>query len=277
VHDFLHPDRIVIGVSSDRAKQLLLALYTPLNAPVVVTDVKSAELIKHASNAFLSTKISFINAVAQICERVGADVTKVAEGMGLDPRIGRAFLDAGPGFGGFCFPKDLDAFIHIAGKAGYDFTLLKAVRQVNVDQKRHMVSRIESALWVLSDKTIGVLGLAFKAGTDDMRYSPAIDVIQGLCEAGARVKAYDPQAMDAAGGLFDGAPVTLCPDAYAAAEGADCLVIVTDWPEFSTLDFGRVKSLLTTPVIVDGRNLLDANQLRQLGFQYVGIGRENPV
>ena len=277
VHDFLYPDRIVLGVSSARAQQLLLQLYAPLKAPIVTTDVKSAELIKHASNAFLAMKISFINAIAQVCERVGADVTDVAEGMGLDPRIGRAFLNAGLGFGGFCFPKDLEAFIRIAEQVGYDFTLLKAVKQINEDQKRHFVRRIESALWVLSGKTIGVLGLAFKAGTDDMRFAPAIDIVRGLCEVGATVRAYDPQALSIANGLFRGLPVTLCNDPYAVAEGADCLAIVTEWPEFKTLDFARLKSLLRQPTIVDGRNLLDPEALRALGFQYVGIGRENPT
>lgn len=276
VRDLLHPDRVVIGVASERAKRLLLELYTPLNVPVIVTDVKSAELIKHASNAFLSMKISYMNAMAQVCERVGADVTKVAEGMGLDPRIGRSFLNAGVGFGGFCFPKDLDAFIHIAEQVGYDFTLLKAVRQINEDQKRHFVRRIEATLWVLSDKTIGVLGLAFKPGTDDLRYAPAIDIIQGLCQAGATVKAYDPQAMDAANSLFCGLPVTLCQDPYAVAEGADCLAVVTEWPEFRQLDYRRIQSLLRTPIIVDGRNLLDPAAVRACGLQYVGIGRENP-
>ena len=218
IQDFMKPDRIVLGVESERAKELLCALYQPLGAPLVVTDIKSAELIKHASNSFLSMKISFINAVSRICERCGADVQQVAEGMGLDPRIGRSFLNAGVGYGGFCFPKDIEAFIKIAGQLGYDFELLKAVRRVNEDQKRAFVATIQHALWVLSQKTIGVLGLAFKPNTDDMRYAPAVDIIRALQAEGALIKAFDPQAMTEAAKVLS--EVKLCRDPYEVARGA---------------------------------------------------------
>ena len=271
VQDFLHPDRIVIGVESQRAKALLLELYKPIKVPVVVTDIKSAELIKHASNSFLATKISFINAIATICEMVGADVLKVSEGMGLDRRIGPSFLAAGVGYGGSCFPKDIDAFIHIAGKAGYEFDLLKAVREINEAQKRRLVQKIERALWILNDKTVGVLGLAFKPDTDDLRNAPSLDIIARLQQAGATVKAFDPQAMPHAKALLPN--VRFCTTAYEAARGSDCLVILTEWNEFKELDFARLKRLLRQPVVVDGRNIYDPKKLARLGFRYVGMGR----
>ncbi len=271
VHDFLHPDRIVIGVESSRAKELLLDLYKPLSAPVIVTDVKSAELIKHASNSFLALKISFMNAVARICDLVEADVVKVADGMGLDARIQRAFLGAGLGWGGSCFPKDLEAFIHIAEQHGYDFQILKAVTQVNAEQQRYFVKKIAGILWNLTGKTIGVLGLAFKPDTDDLREAPSLKVIQLLQQEGAKIRAYDPRAMPEAKRLLRG--ITFCRSPYEVARRADCLALVTEWKEFEELDFVRIKKLMLQPVIVDGRNLYDPERMRRLGFRYVGMGR----
>lgn len=274
LQDFLHPDRIVLGVESKRAKDLLLALYKPLNAPVVVTDVKSAELIKHASNSFLAMKISFINSVAQVCERVGADVVQVAEGMGLDKRIGRAFLDAGVGYGGYCFPKDVAAFIRIAEQQGVDFQLLKATEAVNAQQRQRLVQHVAHALWNLSNKTIAVLGLSFKPDTDDLREAPSIEVIRMLGQEGARIRAFDPKAMAQAKGLLPG--VTFCKSAYEAVRGADCLVLMTEWNEFKELEFARVKKLMRQPLVVDGRNLYHRETLQRLGFRYIGVGRGAP-
>ena len=271
IQDFMKPDRVVLGVESKRAKDLLSSLYKPLGVPILVTDIASAELIKHASNSFLSMKISFINAIAQLCERCGADVEQVAEGMGLDERIGRAFLSAGVGFGGFCFPKDLDAFIKISEQLGYEFELLKAVRTINEQQKRHVVAKIQRALWVVKGKTVGVLGMAFKPNTDDMRYAPAIDVIEYLQGEGAAIQAFDPQAMPEAARLFP--RLRLCKDPYDTARGADCLAILTEWNEFKELDFHRLKKLMRQPLIVDGRNIYDPQRVRKLGFRYVGVGR----
>lgn len=271
IQDTLKPDRVVLGVESKRARELLRKLYAPMNTKLVFTDINSAELIKHASNSFLSMKISFINAVAQVCERAGADIEQVAEGMGLDPRIGRTFLNAGVGFGGFCFPKDLEAFIKISEQLGYDFELLKAVRNINEQQKRHFVAKIQKALWVVKGKTIGVLGLSFKANTDDMRYAPSIDVIKLLQAEGARIKAFDPQAMGEAKKLLPS--VKLCKSPYEVARGADCLVVLTEWNEFKELDFARIKKLLRQPLIIDGRNIYDPDLMSKLGFRYYGIGR----
>ena len=271
VRDFLEPDRVVLGVESAKARRLLAELYRDFKAPLVVTDIKSAELIKHASNSFLATKISYMNAVAAVCERVGADVTKVAEGMGLDPRIGRAFLDAGIGFGGFCFPKDIAAFIRIAEQLGYDFALLKATERINQEQPQRFVAAAKETLWVLSNKTVGVLGLSFKPETDDLRYAPALDVIRLLQAEGSRVQAYDPQAMPGARRVLSG--VRYCKDAYAAARGADALAVLTEWAEFRDLNLTRLKRLMRQPVILDGRNLYDPARVRAAGFRYVGIGR----
>lgn len=271
IEDFMHPDRVVVGVKSKKAEKILRDLYRPLKAPIVVTDIKSAELIKHASNSFLATKISFINAVAQVCELTGADVVKVAEGMGLDKRIGRKFLDAGVGFGGSCFPKDVDAFIKIAKKLGYNFNLLEKVKEINEIQKRFLIKKIENTLWILKDKTIGILGLAFKPNTDDLREATALDIINALKEEGAKIKAFDPQAMDKAKSILKG--VTFCEDAYEVAKNCDCLVIVTDWNEFKELDFKRLKKLMKQPVIFDGRNIYDPKKVKSLGFRYFGVGR----
>ncbi|HCD37273.1 MAG TPA: UDP-glucose 6-dehydrogenase, partial [Candidatus Omnitrophica bacterium] len=271
IEDFMHPDRIVIGVESQAARELLCDLYKPLKTHLVVTDIKSAEIIKHASNSFLATKISFINAIAQICERVGADVVKVADGMGMDKRIGRAFLDAGIGYGGSCFPKDLDAFITIARKNGYDFELLKAVRDINEYQKKDIVKKIKDALWILKDKRICLLGLSFKPNTDDLRSAPSLAIIESLQSEGAKIRVFDPQSMEKAKEIVQG--VTFCKDAYQAAKGADCVVIVTEWNEFKELDVARLKKIMHQPLIIDGRNIYEPQVMKKNGFRYIGMGR----
>ncbi|MHB8155651.1 MAG: UDP-glucose dehydrogenase family protein [Candidatus Omnitrophota bacterium] len=273
INDFNHPDRIVLGLESSKAKQIMTSLYQPLNRPILVTNIKSAELIKHASNAFLATKISFINAIACICDKVGADVKEVACGMGLDNRIGRYFLHAGIGYGGSCFPKDLEAFITIAEKLGYDFKILKAVRSTNQEQKVFVLQKIKDALWIIRDKTIAVLGLSFKPDTDDLRNSPGIDLINALIQEGAKIKVYDPQSMEKARKILKN--VAFCKDAYQAAEGADCLILATEWNEFKELDFIKLKKKLKRALIVDGRNIYDPKLLRDLGFTYIGVGRGN--
>lgn len=273
INDFTHPDRIVVGLESAKAKRIMISLYQPLNRPILVTNIKSAELIKHASNAFLATKISFINALSQICDKVGADVKEVAQGMGLDNRIGRYFLHAGIGYGGSCFPKDIDAFITIAEKLGYDFSILKAVRNTNEDQKRFIFQKIKDSLWIIKDKTIAVLGLAFKANTDDLRNSPSIDLINALIQEGARIRAYDPKAMKKAKAILK--DVTFCNDAYQAAKGADCLIIATEWNEFKELDFKKMKKALKRALVIDGRNIYEPGQLKSLGFTYLGVGSGN--
>jgi len=273
INDFNHPDRIVLGLETLKAKQIMTSLYQPLNRPILVTNIKSAELIKHASNAFLATKISFINAIARICDKVGADVKEVACGMGLDNRIGRYFLHAGIGYGGSCFPKDLEAFITIAEKLGYDFGILKAVRKTNQEQKAFVLQKIKDALWIIRDKTIAVLGLSFKPDTDDLRNSPGIDLINALIQEGAKIKVYDPQSMEKARKILKN--VVFCKDAYQAALGADCLILATEWNEFKELDFMRLKKKLKRALIVDGRNIYDPKRLRDLGFTYIGVGRGN--
>ena len=272
VEDFMHPDRVVIGVESPRAEKILRELYSPFSAPMIATDIKSAELIKHASNSFLATKISFINAIANICERVGADVEKVAEAVGLDHRIGKHFLNAGLGFGGSCFPKDLAAFIRLAEKVGYDFKLLKAVEEINREQRRLVTRKIESALWIIEGKTVGILGLAFKPGTDDLRNAPCLEVIEFLLQEGAKVKAYDPQAMEKAKKIFP--QLNYCSDPYEVAQESDCLVLVTEWDEFKKLQFSTIKTLMKQPILVDARNLYNPLEMVQLGFNYIGIGRK---
>ena len=273
IEDFMHPDRIIIGVESKKAKEMLLELYRPLGAEIIVTNINSAEMIKHASNSFLATKISFINAVANVCEKSGADIEEVARGMGFDKRIGRAFLNAGIGFGGFCFPKDIEAFIHISEKVGYDFELLKAVKRVNEKQKMLFIGKIERALWNIKGKSIAVLGLAFKPNTDDMRFAPSIKIIEKLISEGAAIRAYDPQAMDKAKRLPELGKVKFCKGPYDAVKGADCAVIVTEWNEFKELDLKKVKKLLKHPVVIDGRNLYDPKKMKELGFRYTCIGR----
>jgi UDPglucose 6-dehydrogenase len=272
IEDFMHPDRIVIGVKSKRARDMLLELYKPLNAEMVVTDIKSAEIIKHASNSFLAAKISFINSVAEVCDKVGADIVEVSRGMGLDRRIGKEFLNAGIGFGGSCFPKDLAAFARISEKIGCEFRMLKEVLNVNDLQKKIFVKKIEGQLWNLSKKKIGVLGLSFKPDTDDIRQSPALDIIAMLQMEGAEIKAYDPKAMDKSKEVLT-ENIEFCKDAYAAAKGCDCLVIATEWNEFKELDFGRIKKSMRQPIIADGRNIYEPSAMKKLGFKYIGMGR----
>lgn len=272
VMDFMKPDRIVIGVESKRAEKMMRLLYQPLKAPIVVTDPKSSELIKHASNSFLAMKVSYINGVANICEKVGANVQQVAEGMGLDKRIGRSFLNAGCGFGGFCFPKDLEAFLWISKKVGADFHLLESVRKLNEEQKMHFVHKIEEAIWIIQGKTIGILGLAFKPNTDDMRLAPSIDIISLLQERGAKIQVYDPIAMPNAEKILNN--VTFKKSAYETAKHADCLVILTEWDEFKKLDLKKVKKTMSHPTIVDGRNIYDLQSMNDLGFHYYSIGRK---
>ncbi|MBF8268110.1 MAG: nucleotide sugar dehydrogenase [Dehalococcoidia bacterium] len=272
VQDFLHPDRIVIGVESPRAQRLMEGLLKPFNAPLVVADIATAELIKYASNAFLGLKISYINAIASICEQVGADVTKVAEGMGHDPRIGHRFLSAGVGFGGACIQKDLSGFIRMSEDLGYDFQLLRQVLEINHGQPVRLVEKAKRALGGLEGRNIGVLGLAFKPNTDDMRSAPSIDVINLLLEGGARVSAYDPQAMPTARSLF-GSAIGLCPTPYQAAEGADALLLVTEWEEFCHLDLKRLQGLMSRPLLVDGRNLFEPRDMAEAGWEYYGTGR----
>jgi UDPglucose 6-dehydrogenase len=271
IDDFMKPDRIVVGTASPKAIRLMTELYGPLSAPLLVTDPASAEMIKYASNAFLATKVSYINAIANVCEAVGADVKEVALGMGYDHRIGFEFLKAGPGWGGSCFPKDCRALVRIAKDSGYDFELLQGAINVNEDQQTLMIRKLQKLVGELKGKTIGALGLAFKPNTDDVRDSPAIIIIAKLIEAGAAVQAYDPVAMDNAKRLLS--KLSTCSDPYAVASGSDALIVLTEWDEFKWLDFGKIKALLKNPVVVDTRNCLDPKLLRQMGFLYEGVGR----
>jgi UDPglucose 6-dehydrogenase len=273
VEDFSNPDRVVIGVQSKRAEKILRDLYAKIKGPLIVTDIKSAELIKHASNSFLAMKISYINAIAQICERVGADVMKVAEGMGFDKRIGRSFLNAGIGYGGSCFPKDVSAFIKIAEKNGYDFQLLKATETINSAQRELVIKKLEETLWTLRGKTIAVLGLAFKPNTDDLRNAPALDILAALVNGGSTVRAYDPVAMERMKSHFPN--ITYSKSALDAIKGADALLLVTEWDEFKKLNLKKIKTLMKTPIFIDGRNLFDPQKMSKLGFQYRCIGRPN--
>jgi UDPglucose 6-dehydrogenase len=275
VDDFMHPDRIVIGCESEKAEKIMEKLYEPLKSPIIFTDIKSAEIIKHASNSFLATKISFINAIANICELTGADIEKVAEGMGFDKRIGRAFLNAGIGYGGFCFPKDVEAFIRISEKLGYDFRLLKASQEINYEQRKRFVNKIEKTLWFVKGKTIGILGLAFKPNTDDMRFAPSIDIIRELQGDGAKVKAYDPKAMEKAKNILK--DIVYCNDPYDAAKDADALVILTEWSEFKKLNLKKIKSLMRHHLIIDGRNIYNPEYVKNEGFTYISIGRKDVV
>ncbi len=271
IYDFMHPDRIVIGVESEKAADMMTELYKPLNAPIIITNIETAELIKHASNSFLALKISYINAIANICEKVDADVVQVAEGMGYDRRIGRQFLNAGVGYGGSCFPKDIAAFIKIAQEVGYDFGLLKEVQKINESQRQQIVYKARSALWNLRDKTIGILGLSFKPNTDDMREAPSIGIISLLRKEGAKIKAYDPQAMKNAEAVLH--DVEFCQNPYDVAKDSEALIFITEWDEFKNLDLPRVKQLLKQPIIIDGRNIFDPAGMERLGFSYQGMGR----
>jgi UDPglucose 6-dehydrogenase len=271
VEDLMKPDRIVVGVAGVRPVQAMKEVYAPFNAPIIVTDISSAELIKHAANSFLALKISYINAISVICEASGANVQEVANGMGMDARIGRRFLDAGLGFGGSCFPKDLSAFIKISEQLGYDFKLLKEVQRINADQMERFAKKITDTLWVLKDKTIGVLGLAFKQNTDDVRLSPAIDLCQRLLKEGAILRVHDPKAMDKARDVLKN--VTYVDDMNDVADGCDALVVATEWPSFKKLDLHRARKLLSHPILFDGRNLFDPKEMEELGFIYKSVGR----
>jgi UDPglucose 6-dehydrogenase len=271
VGDFMKPDRVVVGVRSQRPVAAMKEIYAPYNAPIIVTDINSAELIKHAANSFLALKISYINAVSVICEASGANVQEVANGMGMDTRIGRKFLDASLGFGGSCFPKDLSAFIHISEQLGYNFGLLKEVQRINDEQMERFVKKIVETLWVLKKKKIGVLGLAFKQNTDDVRMSPAIDLCHRLQKEGAILRVYDPRAMEKAKSVLK--EVTFVADMNEVADGCDALIIATEWPEFKKLDLERARKALTHPILFDGRNLFDVEEMERLGFIYKSIGR----
>src|SRR5687767_4787017 len=271
VEDLMKPDRIVIGTRSQRPVSAMREIYEPFKAPIIVTDINSAELIKHAANSFLALKISYINAVSVICESSGANVQEVANGMGMDARIGRRFLDAGIGFGGSCFPKDLSAFIKISEQLGYDFSLLKEVQKINAAQMDRFVKKITDTLWVLKDKTIGVLGLAFKQNTDDVRMSPAIDLCQRLEKEGAKLRVYDPKAMEKAKAVLPNA--TYVNDMNLVPDGCDALVVATEWPVFKKLDLERARKVMTCPIMFDGRNLFDPKELEALGWIYKSIGR----
>ena len=274
VEDLMKPDRVVIGVRSPRPVQAMRDVYTPFNAPIIVTDINSAELIKHAANSFLALKISYINAISIICEATGANVEEVAYGIGMDERIGRRFLNASLGFGGSCFPKDLSAFIKISEQLGYDFNLLKEVQKINANQMERFVKKMTDTLWVLKDKKIAVLGLAFKQNTDDVRMSPAIDLCQHLLKDGAILRVYDPQAMEKAKAILPPSDhVIYVPDMNAAPDGCDAIAVATEWPEFKKLDLERARKSMTHPIMFDGRNLYDPQEMERLGFIYKSIGR----
>jgi len=274
VEDFFRPDRIVIGAENQRAIEAMKEIYNAfylIEAPFVITTIEAAELIKHASNAFLATKVSFINEIANLCEQVGADVHDVARAMGLDGRIGRKFLHPGPGFGGSCFPKDTHALVHIARKYNCEMEIVQSTIKVNERQKQRMIEKIEEMMGEVRGKTIGVLGLAFKPNTDDMREASSIPIIQGLQARGARIKVYDPEAMEEAKRIFQ--DVIYCTGPYEAAEGSHALVLVTEWNQFRLLDLKRIKGLLKEPVFIDLRNVYEPRHMQGLGFRYCGVGR----
>ncbi len=273
IEDTLRPDRIVIGAPTQQVAMTLVELYAPLERPMIITDLPSAEVIKYASNAFLAAKISFINAIANVCETAGADVSQVMKGMGLDSRIGLAFLQPGLGYGGSCFPKDVDSLIHTAAQLGYDFKLLRSVVEINRERAAHLAGMMEKALAPMDDKTVAVLGLAFKPNTDDMREAKSLEVIRLLDAGGARIRAYDPVAMGNARPLLPGS-VAFSHSAYDAAEGADAVVLLTEWNEFKFLNLERLRRLLRRPLIFDGRNLYEPERMRRLGFEYYSIGRK---
>jgi len=271
IGDFMNPDRVVLGSLNRDAATLVGKLYEPLRCPIMITDLRTAEMIKYASNAFLATRISFINEIACMCEEMGADVEEVARGMGLDKRIGHHFLNAGLGWGGSCFPKDVKALAHMAVLHGTHPQLLQAVMDINRNQRRRAVMKLRKALGGLDDKVIGVLGIAFKPNTDDIRDAPALDMIHLMQNEGAIIRAYDPQAMENARAVLK--KVTLCEGPYQVADGADAIILATEWNEFKQLDFGRIKDSMRGNIILDGRNLWDSETLRSLGFDYYGMGR----
>jgi UDPglucose 6-dehydrogenase len=271
IEDTLHPDRIVFGAETPRAEATLRELYKPFKAPIVVTDIKSAELIKHASNSFLAMKISYANMLAAVCEKSGASVTEVVRGMGMDARIGGSFLNAGIGYGGSCFPKDVAAFEAISRDLGCEFGLLRETQRVNAESRARFLKKIEEELWIVKGKTIAALGLSFKPETDDLRESVAMEVVRGLVQQGARVRAYDPKAMEKARALLK--DVTFCGSALEAAAGADCALLLTEWDEFRTLDLRKLKKAMAHPTMLDGRNLYDPARMRAMGFTYRSVGR----
>src|SRR6266516_2608594 len=271
VEDFMRPDRIVIGVASQRPVQAMKEVYAPYNAPIIVTDINSAELIKHAANSFLALKISYINAISVLCEATGANVQEVANGIGMDERIGRRFLNPSLGFDKSCFPKDLSAFIKISEQTGYDFRLLQEVQRINAEQMDRFLKKITDTLWVLKDKRLGVLGLAFKQNTDDVRSSPAIELCQRLLKEGATLRVHDPKAMDKARAVLPGA--SFVEEMNAVADGCDALVVATEWDEFKKLDLDRARRGLSHPIMFDGRNLFDPAEMEKLGFIYKSIDR----
>jgi UDPglucose 6-dehydrogenase len=292
VRDFLHPDRIVVGVESERAAALLREIYepvvrktfpcplhsdcaTPGENVMLISDTNSAELIKHASNSFLAMKISFINMVANLCEVVGADVTKVSEGMGLDPRIGRSFLNPGIGFGGFCFPKDVQAFIRIAERSGCSFALLKEVEKINLQRIEHFAEKVRKELWTVRGKKIALWGLAFKPNTDDVRFAPSIPLVKLLLDEGAVISAYDPEAMDKARAVLP--QLRYCADPYEAAQEAEAVLLVTEWDEFARVDWERLRGVMARPLMVDGRNLFQPSEAARYGFHYISVGRPAAV
>jgi UDPglucose 6-dehydrogenase len=275
IEDFMRPNRVVIGAESDQAVAILKDLYSPLyliETPFVITDVQTSEMIKYASNAFLATKVSFINEMANICEQVGADVHQVAKGMGLDRRIGPKFLHPGPGFGGSCFPKDIKAIERIGRDHGYSFEIVKAVRRVNKRQRKLMVDKINHALGGVEGKTLAILGLTFKPNTDDMREAPSIDIVRGLQRQGAKIRAFDPAGMGGAKKILK--KVHYAEDAYEAARGAHGLVIVTEWNQFRNLNWSRMAELLREPVVIDLRNIYEPERMRGFGFRYTCVGRQ---
>ena len=272
INDFLRPDRVVIGTSSERASSLLVELYAPLNAPLLLTDINSAELIKHSANAFLSMKISFINSVAQVCQRTGADVKKVAKGIGLDHRIGEAAMVAGIGYGGMCFPKDVAAYIRIAKEVGFEFDLLKATQAVNNAQRRWPVDVLKTIIPNLEGKKIAIWGLAFKPHTDDLRYAPSLEIIKLLTEEKAQIFCYDPVAMDKARQQVP-AEVVMCNNELETCQDADALIICTEWPQFRGVNLLKVHESMKTPVVIDGRNIFEPERMREHGFIYHGVGR----
>jgi UDPglucose 6-dehydrogenase len=269
--DFFRPDRVVLGSVDRAAAEQVAELHAPLNAQVIITDLRTAEMIKYASNAFLATRISFINEIAQICEKLGADVREVARGMGADKRIGPHFLDAGIGYGGSCFPKDVLALHHMAASSGCHPQLLQAVMDINSDARKLFVKKVEALLGDLSGKVIGILGLAFKPNTDDMREAPSVEIIAALQKAGAHVKAYDPVAMERAGELMP--TVTFCATAYDVAKEADAMLLITEWNEFKQLNWEKIRSFMRQPIVVDGRNLYDPSEMENRGYTYWGVGR----
>jgi len=278
VYDFMNPDRIVVGVESDRAKEILEKLYKPFNEkgiPLIITTPAAAELIKHASNSFLAMKISYINMVSELCEKVGADINMVAEGMGHDKRIGRDFLKAGIGYGGSCFPKDVKAFIKIAEEQGIDFTLLEEVEKINFIRRIKFLKKIKEALWIIKDKNIALWGLAFKPDTDDIREAPSIDIVRELEKAGANLRLYDPQAMENFKHAFsDSEHTRYFDDKYKALINAEALIIITEWDEFAKADLDKIKANMKLPIIIDGRNVYPPQIMKEKGFEYYSIGRE---